>query len=316
MTPAGEEEQTELSREAVEEVVEAAETVIEEAAQAPPRRDPVDELWMPPGHFHSPIPDRAEIRARERELFDRTARPIPAVDMHDDEQLALLEEMRGYVGEENFVWHETEGRRYYAINDFFPYADAFFLFAMMRKFRPKRIFEVGSGFSSAVMLDTIEDHGMEIDLHFVEPNPERLHGLLRPDDHRFVRIYRRYVQDMNPDFFCALEPNDILFIDSSHVSKTGSDVNYLFFDVLPLLKPGVIVHVHDVPYPFEYAESWVYEGRSWNEIYLLRAFLAYNSAFPILLYPSYMASKDLVKGREWFPNCMDPVSCSLWMRRA
>ncbi len=80
----------------------------------------------------------------------------------------------------------------------------------------------------------------------------------------------------------------MLFIDSTHVSKVGSDVNFLFFEVLPRLRPGVHVHVHDIAYPFEYPREWVLEGRAWNEAYLLRAFLTGNPHWQIDLWPSVL----------------------------
>ena len=106
----------------------------------------------------------------------------------------------------------------------------------------------------------------------------------------------------------------MLFIDSSHVSKTGSDVNHLFFQVVPRLAVGVLVHVHDVSWPFEYAENEVYEGRSWNEAYLVRAFLQYNREFQILLHPSVFAHHPEA-GRKLPERCLRPVGPSLWLRR-
>ena len=105
---------------------------------------------------------------------------------------------------------------------------------------------------------------------------------------------------------------DILIIDSSHVAKTGSDVNYLYFDVLPRLVPGVLVHVHDIGFPFEYPRSWVAEGRSWNEAYLLRAFLTFNSDYRIELWNGCLhALHD-----DAFAQC-PPVrgGSQIWLRR-
>ena len=92
------------------------------------------------------------------------------------------------------------------------------------------------------------------------------------------------VQNVKLIEFEKLEPNDLLFIDSSHISKIGSDLNYLLFEVLPSLKPGVIIHFHDILYPFEYPYEWIEKGIYWNEAYLLKAFLMHNKNYEILLF--------------------------------
>ena len=150
-------------------------------------------------------------------------------------------------------------------------------------------------------------------------------SLLRSGDLDKHEVIPKVVQDVPLSRFDELRKNDILFIDSSHVSKTGSDVNYIFFEILPRLRSGVLIHVHDVPYPFEYGEDIVYEGRAWNEAYVLRAFLQFNRAFELLLYPSYLTFQRLTIGQdsEWgldigkrlIPKCMDPLGPSLSLRK-
>ena len=119
-----------------------------------------------------------------------------------------------------------------------------------------------------------------ISLNFVEPYPERLYSLMSERDKQVSTVLEKPVQEIGPDFFGQLEKNDILFIDSSHVAKCGSDVNYLFFEILPALKSGVLVHFHDVFYPFEYPRDWMFSGWNWNEDYLLKAFLMYSRNAP------------------------------------
>ena len=177
---------------------------------------------------------------------------------------------------------------------------------MMRHFKPARIIEVGSGYSSAVMLDTNEMClGSRTNMTFIEPFPDRLKSLLKADDYKKCEILVSFVQDIKPVLFSTLEANDIPFIDSSHVSKIGSDVNFILFQVLPILKPGVLIHFHDVYYPFESPEHWILEQkRFWNETYMLRAFLTYNSKFSIINFNSYLQQKF----RDWFeinmPFCL------------
>lgn len=118
------------------------------------------------------------------------------------------------------------------------------------------------------------------------------------------------------DFFSNLAANDILFIDSSHVGKIGSDVLYELFEILPRLQEGVIIHFHDVFYPFEYPREWVESFHwAWNETYFLHAFLQYNQTFKILFFNDYLA--------KLFPNLLEkatPLALkntggSLWMRK-
>jgi hypothetical protein len=132
--------------------------------------------------------------------------------------------------------------------------------------------EVGSGFSSAVMLDTNDlFFSGKIAFTFVEPYPERLLSLMTGEDRSHQEMLVRPVQEVALERFASLRANDILFIDSSHVAKIGSDVVHLLTNVLPMLNRGVIVHFPDIFWPFEYPEEWILEGRAWNENYVLKA---------------------------------------------
>jgi len=127
-------------------------------------------------------------------------------------------------------------------------------------------------------------------------------------------LHQSRVQLVPPNFFLRLQHGDILFIDSSHVSKVGSDLNYLLFHILPILKSGVIIHFHDILYPFEYPKEWIYEGRFWNEAYLLKAFLMYNCDFEILLFNDYMVKEE----KEFLRGIDDRLLSgggSIWLRK-
>jgi hypothetical protein len=119
----------------------------------------------------------------------------------------------------------------------------------LRYFKPKQIIEVGSGFSSALMLDVN-------DIDFIDPYPHRLYSLLKEADAERHNVIADKVQNIDIGVFQKLKENDILFIDSSHVSKIGSDVNFLMFEVLPNIQSGVLIHFHDIFYNFEYPEYW------------------------------------------------------------
>jgi hypothetical protein len=244
--------------------------------------------WVPPGHYYSPVVNREEINKRKEWIFQKPPGDLYGIDLRKENQVALLESFTRYYDQMTFTPLQDPKHRYYFENRYFTYADGTSLFLMLAHFKPSRVIEVGSGFSSALMLDMAS--GMlkdKTELSFIEPYPDtRLRGLVRPGDK--FNLIERFLQDIEIGFFKTLKANDVLFIDSSHVVKTGSELNYLFFEIFPVLAPGVIIHFHDIFYPFEYPQDWVNEGRSWNEAYFLRAFLMHNRDVDILLFTSYL----------------------------
>lgn len=280
--------------------------------------------YAPPGHFYSPIPDIDHIRSNAARVFDQSVDDIPGVQLREDDQLRLLADFAEHYPEMPFPERPSESCRYHLDNPFYSYGDGVVLYSMMRVFRPRRIVEVGSGFSSAAMLevdDRFFDGGLE--LTFIDPYPERLLGLLSEADRTRCALLRQPVQEVPDAVFAALEAGDFLFIDSSHLAKADSDVLHLLFRILPLLRSGVIVHVHDVMWPFEYPSGWLEQGRAWNEAYFLRAFLQYNDAFSIVYFNSYMVHKHSGPVKEALPLAVCTPStpntmgnASLWLRKA
>ncbi len=270
--------------------------------------------WVPPGHFYSPIPSADDRRraTRVREL----PREIPGVDLHEDAQMALLEEMQPLYASLQFTAEPDPRRRYHYENTFYSYSDAVHYALMLLHHQPRRVIEVGSGFSSALLLDIAEQAASErpIDMTFIEPYPDELAALARPGD-LDGRLVQSGVQDVELSRFTSLEAGDFLFIDSTHVAKAGSDVNYLYFEVLPRLASGVFVHVHDIFYPFEYPSEWINEGRSWNEAYVLRAFLQHNDDFQIVLFNTFLQSFHEPWYAERMPLCLSNRGGSIWLRR-
>ena len=161
---------------------------------------------------------------------------------------------------------------------------------MIRKLKPRRIVEIGSGYSTAVILDTNElSFGKNIGVTVVDPQPDVLRSVMKKGDAEKVKLIAKRLHEVPIDTtFSTLTSGDLVVLNSSHVSKTGSDVNHFVFNVLPKLKTGVHVNVNAVYYPFEYPQGWVLEGRAFNEAYLLRAFFQYNSAFEIVMFGSYL----------------------------
>lgn len=244
-----------------------------------------------PGHYYSPIPDLNEI-ARDADRIFSIVPDERALDLNLTGQQQFAKTAETFIRDVIFS-ADKKDTRYYSNNGYFVESDALYYQAILREFKPKKVIEVGSGFSSAVLFDTKEQfHLPEIAVDFIEPFPERLLGLLKQGDEKHFRLHRQRVQEVPVALFQTLDRGDILFIDSSHISKTGSDVNFLVFTILPVLKPGVLIHFHDILFPFEYPKEWVMEGRFWNEAYLLKAFLMYNNDFKILLFNDYLLKAD------------------------
>ncbi len=271
--------------------------------------------WVPPGHYHSPITSSDEIVAGSERIFGRDPLDVPGVDLRIDEQLALLDELSRYAGDIPLVHDHNSGLRY-RFDNAYSYSDGIFLNAMLRHLGPGRVVEVGSGFSSALILDTNERFfDFKIECTFIDPNCDLMRSRLKPGDLERIHIVERQVQDAGVDTFAALAGNDVLFIDSSHVSKTGSDVNHIVFEILPMLQSGVFVHFHDVFPGFEYPLDFVMDGRSWNEDYLLRAFLQYNDRFRIVLHNALLYTIRREKLLELFPPAELNPGGSLWIQK-
>jgi predicted O-methyltransferase YrrM len=211
-------------------------------------------------------------------------------------------------------YEPTADRRFYSNNPAFSCVDAWALAALIMHKRPNRMIEIGSGYSSALMLDTCEQAGLAPELTFVDPYPALLKSLLRPEDHHVHRIHSSPIQDVDPSIVDPLEANDILFIDSTHVAKAGSDVVFELFELLPRLKPGVLIHIHDIHYPFEYPEAWFFnENRSWNEAYILRALLTENKRYAIALWNHYLVLHHAGALRTAIPDDTFNWGASIWL---
>jgi predicted O-methyltransferase YrrM len=241
---------------------------------------------------------------------------LPGISLNEQGQYALLSEYVRFYSDLPFSEKKTPERRYYYDNAWFGHSDAIFLYCFLRKYKPKRIIEVGSGFSSAVILDTFDScFSQKSEITFIEPDPTRLISLFKEGDRELIRLIDTRVQEVDPDVLLALKSGDFLFIDSSHVVKCGSDLQFLIFEILPCLKSGVIVHFHDVFYPFDYPPEWLVAGRYWNENYFLRAFLSCNSGWRILFFNQYVHFKFGKLIKEKMPLCIKNTGGSLYIQR-
>lgn len=279
--------------------------------------------WAAPGHFYSPVPGNADtdraLRHRAHELETAAHAGLPGIDLNADGQRILFKELAATFADlpTSAEVAAAEGWRYRPDNSMYGLADAAVYHGILRRFPPRRIVEVGSGFSSAIALDTADRFLPDADpkFTFIEPYPDRLLRLLGPRDRERCTLIRRPLQEAGPEPFEELEAGDILFIDSSHVGKAGSDVNLLFFEILPRLADGVLVHVHDILWPFEYPEPWLRQRRGWTEAYLLRAFLTFNSAFSIELFNAWLWHSEPELVREALPAAAGQLPGGIWLRK-
>ena len=268
---------------------------------------------FPPGHFYSAIPS---IEEREAYLASSFAKDeLPGIRLNSVKQFELLKKLLTYYVDCPFRDEKTADLRYYFLNQSYSYTDALTLHSIIREFKPKRIIEIGSGYSTSVMLDTSEVFfNNDINFTFIEPYPELLQSLIKPSDKKHIILAKR-LQDIDIGIFNSLETNDILFVDSTHVSKLGSDVNKIFFEILPSLRKGVLIHFHDIFWPFDYPTDWVKKGVAWNEAYLLRSFLEFNDSFEVLFFSGYLHKNHSAWFQENMPLYLKNAGGNIWLMK-
>ena len=264
-------------------------------AQSHPR---LTDRWgyhIRPIHYYEPIPD---FRSITLEQITRR-REFPAIDFRWNDQLALLKELIAYRDELTTLDFNFN-------NGYFSGFDAAVYYSLIRHLKPQRTIEIGGGYSTqlAAKALTTNDTGK---LTCIEPYPERLNGV-GPS----VELIQKRVEEIDVAFFSCLESGDILFIDSSHTVKLGSDVCYEFLELLPRLAPGAWIHVHDIFFPHDYPAEWLIERRmALNEQYLLEAFLSFNENFQIKLANYWLCLDHPDEAARLWSN----RGSSLWMRR-
>lgn len=242
-----------------------------------------------PKHFCEPIPDTKSLK----DSLWQTQSELVGIDINEEGQLQLLsrftseyrEEYEGLPKEKVSIPHQ-----YYVNNHRFGNVDGEVLYCMIRHFKPRAVFEIGSGYSTYLSAQAILQNkklsSHDCELTACEPYPNKT---LEAGFPGLSRLLPCKIQELPLSEFGRLKENDILFIDSSHVLKIGSDVQYEYLEILPRLNKGVIVHIHDIFLPAEYLKKWVKSYYwFWNEQYLLQAFLSFNDSFEVLWASSYM----------------------------
>jgi len=247
---------------------------------------------FPPGAFYSPVPPAAKLLREPERARVWPAEPgdPPGIDLRADAQLALLHQLARHQLADLAAGPEP---RYDPGNDQFPPQDAALLHALIVHLAPRRVVEVGCGWSTTVTARAIAaaaaaattTGGLATALTCIDPYPRSFVASIP----QVTELRTEKVEHTPMATFDALGAGDVLFIDSSHVAKTGSDVVHLVLGVLPRLADGVVVHVHDVFWPQDYPQGWVRAGFGWNEQYLVQAFLAGNGRAHVLALNRWLA---------------------------
>jgi predicted O-methyltransferase YrrM len=251
-----------------------------------------------------------------RKTLDKSygdSRELPGIDWNESEQLEYLEKFQFKEELARFPVKRTKKREYFYSNGFFGAGDAGYLYSIIRIEKPKKIIEIGSGYSTLMALEATrknlsESKDSTCELICIEPyRQKRLTDLP-------VTVIGEPVENLDLTFFQQLEKGDILFIDSSHMIRPQGDVLFEILHILPTLKSGVLVHVHDIFSPFDYPNEWIIDGYSfWNEQYLLEAFLSFNTTYRIVGAINFLSKRhhDLVKNK--IPLLED--GCSCWLKK-
>lgn len=228
-------------------------------------------------HYYEPLFDGSRLLRPLSEV-----RKLPGINWNVEGQLHLLSQFHFESELLRIPMEKPSEQSYYFNNTAFGVGDGEFLYNLIRLKKPKRIAEIGSGFSTLAAIEAIKANRMEDPKYLCE------HICIEPYEMPWlekapVMVIRQRVEEVDPALFSALENDDILFIDSSHMIRPQGDVLVEYLEILPILKKGVIVHIHDIFSPRDYPANWVIdEVRFWNEQYLLEAFLTDNGNWVII----------------------------------
>ena len=215
-------------------------------------------------------------------------RYLPGISWNIPEQLETLDRFTFSLELADIPQWRLNSNEYHFNNGSFESGDAEYWYSLIRAIKPKRIIEIGSGYSTLIAIKAIECNQRN------DPNYECEHICIEPFEMPWleqtgVSVIRKKVEDVELSFFSKLQDNDILFIDSSHIIRPQGDVLFEYLELLPSLNKGVIVHVHDIFTPKNYLNEWLIDQvRFWNEQYLLEAFLSHNGSWKIIGALNYL----------------------------
>lgn len=262
-------------------------------------------------HYYEPLFNMKKLKYSLRE-----DRYLPGIDINEDEQVRYLSKFH-YADELKTIPKEYESdTKFWYGNESYGTGDSEYLYSLIRLIKPSKIIEIGCGSSTKIALMAVEKNK--------EENPEYICDqiCIEPYEQPWleqlpVTVLRKKLEDVDYSLFEQLSTNDILFIDSSHIIRPQGDVLMEYLEILPRLKVGVFVHVHDVFTPKDYLDEWIYDNvRFWNEQYLLEAFLTSNKDFKIIGALNFLMHKHYDLLKEKFPLLTDDREPgAFWMQK-
>ena len=272
-----------------------------------------------PVHFYQPIPDTEDL---PDELWEKPSQ-LAGINLNIADQIVLLESFQPFIQEFLQIPNKPPSSpcEYTPKLSGYPMIDTHILYSMIRKYQPKRIIEIGSGASTLLSLTALkknnEINGNHGKITAIEPYPQEDLEKCLLDGNKLIK---NKVENVPITEFEQLEENDILFIDSSHTVKINNDVIHEVLEILPRLKKGVLIHIHDIFLPLPYPKKMVKDMHIfWTEQYLVQAFLAFNDFFEIIWSAAALKFYEPEKLKSSFPDCFaenpDFIPGALWIRK-
>ncbi|MDD4929269.1 MAG: class I SAM-dependent methyltransferase [Gallionella sp.] len=251
----------------------------------------------------------------------RDERSLPGMDMNEAGQLCWLEQFNYAAELERIPLNPSADGSFYYKNPNFSEGDAECLYSLIRLKKPRRIIEIGSGFSTMMAREAIAQNKRE------DAAYSCIHTCIEPYEMGWLEgvpgleVVRQRVEEVDIALFKELTADDILFIDSSHVIRPQSDVLTECLEILPILNVGVLIHIHDIFTPYDYLDHWLIdEVKLWNEQYLLEAFLSCNTQFEIVLALNFLSHRHPAVLEDKFPMLRGQAAQieprSFWIRKA
>lgn len=267
-------------------------------------------LHLTPVHFYQPIPD-TRVLARRYQDQPRDCH----IDFREQEQLEFLSQISMYREEYDTFEIKGSSKRFNLDNDAFTGIDPHVYHGMIRHYQPRRIIEIGSGHSTILAAEALDLGPPGYSLTVIDPYARKFVREFFLPPRPGCELVSKPAEEIDLNLFGSLEANDILFIDSSHIVSSMSDVVYMVLDVLPRLRPGVLVHFHDIFLPFDYPLDWMIEShRFWNEQYLLEAYLGGGTKGEVLFASHLMCRQHPEEIKRIFPNALGWWGVSFWFR--
>ncbi len=268
-------------------------------------------------HYYEPLPDFSAI-TQEQTLKRRDS---ASVNWNLESQIDLVKRLSAYSPEiQKIAEGQSESLKFNFFNEFYFELDAAVYYALLREVKPSKVIEIGSGYSTqiaAVAIAMNQQEGKAGKIICIEPYPApRL-----TEANLEVELIPKRVETIDLSLFKDLSAGDILFIDSTHTVKFGSDVCLEILEILPAIPSGVWIHFHDIFFPYDYPPKWlIEERRAWNEQYMLEAFLAYNYSFEVVLANHWLAVDYPQEVAKIWPGVLNWKDShhrcgSLWLRK-